>query len=268
MMPASRTVSPCRLSVPFALLPSDHQAGMAKSQRAAHSHTGTKSAEAKLPQSCCTASIAFSSAGYVTSTASSALMGCTGPANVPMASRAVRTRRRGACPKPSSSSAASVAARQASVTALYSLFWSTRPPSITPPITINSSKPAPAMSIVAWSSMPARTSFCSAKAPTTLVTAIEVTKAARGATKPGVWNISQACAGNTNSSPFVDTVSWTDSFCNAEADGGVGGLSWKKTRAPTATKTAATVVRPKYSFNPPSVRPSSPPRRKAVAMPT
>mmetsp|Transcript_67716 Transcript_67716/g.191904 ORF Transcript_67716/g.191904 Transcript_67716/m.191904 type:complete len:241 (+) Transcript_67716:441-1163(+) len=194
-------------------------------------------------------------------------MGCTGPAKVPMARSAKMTAARGRCPVPSSSTPSSVSPRQARVTDLYSLLRSTKPPSRMPPMTMATSKPAPARPMVPWSSMPAPASFASMKAPTTFVTAIDVTKAARGGTKPGVWKSATACSGKEGSAAPA-LASWASSFSCSEAEGGVGGRSRKPMSAPAATMKAAAVMKPKYSFSPASEPPSAPPTRKAVAMPT
>mmetsp|Transcript_22328 Transcript_22328/g.51743 ORF Transcript_22328/g.51743 Transcript_22328/m.51743 type:complete len:281 (+) Transcript_22328:360-1202(+) len=246
---------------------------------AAHSQMGTSSAEIKLPQSCCTASMAFSSQGYVTSTASSALIGCTGPAKEPMASRAARAALLGMDSMPSSSTPTRVAPMHQSVTDLYSLFRSTRPPRMMPPITMATSKPAPARSTSMASVKPARCSFRSMKAPTTLVTAIEVTKAAKGGRNPGVRSSRQASCGKLSagfSACFSPPTSCfkaplcfsARSFSSSDADGGVGGRSWKKTREAAATTVEMRVMNTKYVLSPASEPPMAPPAMKAAAMPT
>mmetsp|Transcript_27138 Transcript_27138/g.73648 ORF Transcript_27138/g.73648 Transcript_27138/m.73648 type:complete len:301 (-) Transcript_27138:272-1174(-) len=194
-------------------------------------------------------------------------MGCTGPAKAPTASSATMTSPCGICPpKPNNNTPASVAARQASVTFLYSLFLSTIPPRMMPPTTMASSKPAPERSTVPWSKMPARPSFCSMKAPTTFVTEMETTNAASGGTKPGVRKSCTACSGKEISSSELPSAA--SAFSSAEKEGGEGGRSWKKMREATATRTEAMVMNPKYSFSPPSEPPIAPPTRKAAAIPT
>mmetsp|Transcript_13925 Transcript_13925/g.30433 ORF Transcript_13925/g.30433 Transcript_13925/m.30433 type:complete len:254 (+) Transcript_13925:116-877(+) len=161
-----------------------------KSCSAAHSATGMKSAEIKLPPICCTLSTAVSSPGYVTSTASSALMGCIGPVKNPNRMRAA-TINLGSFPHscsvhPSGTTKIMDKPKHSSVTNLYRFVRSTYPPSTMPPITMASSKAAPASDTCHVSVTPPRCKMGSIKAPTTLVMVMEQIKAASALKNPGV----------------------------------------------------------------------------------
>mmetsp|Transcript_18496 Transcript_18496/g.40468 ORF Transcript_18496/g.40468 Transcript_18496/m.40468 type:complete len:451 (+) Transcript_18496:834-2186(+) len=261
--------------------------GSETSACSAATQMGTSSAEKRFPLSCCVASTAFSSEGYVTSTASSALTAWTGPAMKPRRNSTGSTTPCGTVSEspnatPRKESRPSVAARHAIVTSLNSFVRSTYPPIIIPPSTMANWNPAPARLMVDPLTMPARTSSSSVNAETVLVTAMLPTNAASGMPNPLVRRKCRAVAGYVRNPLALLSASLLSScaitnWAAADAEGNEGGRSSNLTQVAAQTSAERTVTTERYSERDRAGSATSvlltsptrkPPTRNAVAMPT
>mmetsp|Transcript_35846 Transcript_35846/g.88268 ORF Transcript_35846/g.88268 Transcript_35846/m.88268 type:complete len:377 (-) Transcript_35846:1236-2366(-) len=225
--------------------------------------TGTSSALNRLPHTCCSATMAFSSSGYATSTASSQLIGWMGPTTRPSAMMDASTMLLSRlAPAPMGSSSPAVMAIRAMVTPLYFLDLSTYPPRKMLPNMMASWKPAPVRSMVSTLSTPLRMSVSPMKALTALLMPMDTTNAISGCKNPLVCSSFHAITGKG-----LRSAAATSTLLAAELEGGVGGASWNCTTAPMLTAKDRNVMRLKYPFMPVSVCAITPPTMKLVAMP-